>query len=67
MGSGSSKMFLVTMRCILDGQNGQPVEKEEEEADSTFELLAIRTLGQFTIFLQYTLFFLLVEKVNSLS
>jgi len=34
------------MRCTLDGQNGQPVEKKkEEDADSTFELLAIRTLG----------------------
>jgi hypothetical protein len=28
----------------------------KKKADSTFELLAIRTLGRFTVFLQHTLF-----------
>jgi len=49
------------------GKMGSQWKRKKEEADSTFELLAIRTLGQFTVFLQHTLFFLLVEKVNSLS
>jgi hypothetical protein len=39
MGSGSSKMFLVTMRCTLDGQNGRPVgKKKKKKADSSLQL-----------------------------
>jgi hypothetical protein len=59
--SGHHEMHLGWGKWAASGRG------KKKKADSTFERLAIRTLGQFTIFLQHTLFFLLVEKVNSLS
>jgi hypothetical protein len=39
------------------GSQWEGKKKKKKKPDSTFELLAIRTLGQFTIFFQHTFFF----------